>query len=306
MKYAFFVLLLATTSCWSQNYVDLFKFSYGQTLNNDFEGTPNSTQVSSFDIDFTVPLPIRDKHTFLTGATYNQNQLQLFPEAAVTHLHSTILKVGLASSYSDQWSSTVVLLPKIASDYGNISSDDFYVGAFAVVKYQKRENLLYRFGAYGSQEAFGFFTTPIFGWYYLSPSEKFEMDMSLPISADMNYRFSNFAVGIDYFGIGRGLNLTATNTPHVYVDVSSLEFSSYIQMGALDNSVLIRGKFGYSSNNFEVYNQGETIDLGLSAFAFGDDRTLLNPVIGGGFFFRLETLYRFNLPSAKKDVEPID
>lgn len=285
----------------AQDYVDLFKFSFGQTFNNEFEGTPNNTQVSSIDIDFTAPVPISEKHTFITGAIYNQNYLQLFPEADFTRLHSTALKLGIASTFSEKWSSTFVLLPKIASDYGNITSDDFYLGGFGVVKYQKKENLMYRFGAYGSQEAFGFFTTPIFGWYYLSASKKFEMDMSLPISADMNYRFTNFILGVDYFGIGRSFNLTKRNTPNVYVDVSSLEFASYVQFNTLNNSILLRGKFGYSSNNFEVYNQGETIDLGLSAFAFGDDRTLLNPVIGGGFFFRLETIYRFQLTNDKEE-----
>ena len=43
---------------------------------------------------------------------------------------------------------------------------------------------------------------------------------------------------------------------------------------------------GYSSNDFEVYQQGETVDLVVSAFTFGDDRTQLNPTIKGGIFFK--------------------
>ncbi len=299
--------LLCIGQLTAQNYADLLKVAYAQTFSNNFEGVPSSTQVTSADIDLTVPLVLNDQHVFITGGSFNYNQLQLYPEARESSLYSTLLKVGLASTYSEKWSSTLVLLPKVASDYENITGDDFYLGGFALLKYHKKENLIYRFGAYGSQEAFGFFATPIFGWYYLSNNGKFEMDMSLPISADMNYTFNRevFTLGVDYYGIGRSFNLTATNTPDVYVDVSSLEFASYLQYNGWDKSVLLRAKLGYSSNNFEVYNQGETIDLGLSAFSFGDDRTQLNPTISGGFFFRFEAIYRFHLPS-KEEVETID
>ena len=79
----------------------------------------------------------------------------------------------------------------------------------------------------------------------------------------------------------------------VYVDLASLEFASYLQFNALEKSVLLRAKFGYSSNNYEVYPNGQKIDLGLSAFSFGDDRTRLNPVLNGGFFLKFEAIYRF-------------
>ena len=209
----------------------------------------------------------------------------------------------MASTWSEKWSTTIVALPKIASDYENISGKDFYLGGFAVLKFQKKENLIYRFGAYGSQEAFGFFTTPIIGWYYLSPNQRFEMDMSLPIAADISYKLGAVSVGADYIGIGRSFNLTSNDMPDWYVDLSSLEFATYAQVGVLDKSVLLRGKVGYSSNNYEVYPQGEKIDLGVSAFSFGDDRTQLNPNLGGGIFLKFEAIYRFRLPNKKEIIE---
>lgn len=278
----------------AQNYVDLVRIGYGQTFNNDFDGTDSSTYVKNFDADLTVPIVLNDQHAFITGAVYSRNNLQLFPDAEFTSLHSTIVKLGLASTYNEKWSSTLVLLPKIASDYVNSSSDDFYFGGLGLLKYQKTEHLKYRFGFYGSTEAFGFFTTPIIGWYYLSPNSKFEMDVSLPIAADVNYTFGITTVGFDYIGIGRSFRITE-NDADVYVDLASLEFASYLQFNALEKSVLLRAKFGYSSNNYEVYPNGQKIDLGLSAFSFGDDRTLLNPELGGGFFLKFEAIYRFNL-----------
>jgi hypothetical protein len=298
-KLLFLICLIPFPVC-AQDYVDLLKIGYGQTFNNDFVDTSESTSVSSFDVDLTVPVVINSKHAFITGVSFSRNNLQLAPNAKNTSLYSTLLKLGVASTYNDTWSSTIVLLPKIASDYTNISGDDFYFGGFGLLKYQKSEHLKYRFGIYASTEAFGFFTTPIIGWYYLSPNNKFEMDVSLPIAVDINYTSGTLTYGIDYYGIGRSFRLyNDAEESSAYVDVSSLEFASYIQFNALEKSVLLRAKFGYSSNNYEVYSANDEIDLGLSAFAFGDDRTQLNPDISGGFFARIEAIYRFNLPSEK-------
>lgn len=303
MKKIILLVVLLPFSIFAQDYVDLLKIGYGQTFNNDFEGTGESTFVKSFDVDLTVPVVLNKKHAFITGAIYSRNNLQLFPNAETTSLHSTIVKLGLASTYTEKWSSTLVLLPKIASDYVNSSREDFYFGGFALLKYQKNEHLKYRFGFYGSTEAFGFFTTPIVGWYYLSPNSKFEMDVSLPIAADVNYTFGITTLGFDYIGIGRSFRITE-NDSEVYADVSSLEFASYLQFNALEKSVLVRAKFGYSSNNYEIYEEGERIDLGLSAFSFGDNRTQLNPTLGGGLFLRFEAIYRFDI-SESAPISPV-
>lgn len=298
MKPLLWCILFLGVSLQAQDYIDLVRIGYGKTLENNFENHLGTTSVSTFEADLSLPLPLSEKQALITGVIFGYNDLGLYPNTENTSLYSTTLKVGLASIYSEKWSSTLVLLPKLASDYHAISSDDFYLGIYALLKYQTQPNFIYRFGIYGSQEAFGIFTTPIFGWYYLSPSKKFEMDVSLPISADISYQLKGFRVGIDYFGIGRSYNLS--NDSQSYVDFSSLEFAAYAQMKFINTNFLLRGKIGYASNDFEVYAQGDEIDLGLSAFSFGDDRTQLNPSIGGSIFFKFELLYRFYL--SKKDA----
>ena len=303
-KHIFLFFILPWIS-FSQEYVDLLRIGFGQTLKNNFEGVESSTKVKSFEAGFTFPIVITENHALITGADFSHNNLQLFPEAEYTSLYSTNLKLGMASTWSEKWSTTIVLLPKIASDYKNISGDDFYFGGFALLKLKKNEKLKYRFGIYATQEAIGFFTTPILGWYYLSPNKRFEMDMSLPISADVSYKLGITTIGVDYFGIGRSYNVHYENAATVYADLSSLEFAGYLQFNAFKESVLLRAKLGYSSNNYEVYSKGETIDLGVSAFSFGDDRTQLNPELNGGIFFKFEAIYRFHLGqnSEKQETE---
>lgn len=296
---SFFFPLLGT----AQDYVDLFRINFGQTLNNDFEGVASSTYVKSFEAGFTAPLVLRKNHALITGVEFSRNNLQLFPEDKFTSLYSSTLKLGLASTWSKKWSTTLVLLPKIASDYKNISEDDFYIGGIALVKYKKSKHLIYRFGLYATQEAFGLFTTPILGWYYISPNKRFEMDMSLPIAADVSYKFGTVTTGIDYFGIGRSFNVHYTGQPTLYADLSSLEFAGYLQFNTLEESVLLRAKIGYSSNDYEMYAKGDKIDLGISAFSFGDNRSQLNPSIQGSVFVKLEAIYRFHLKPKQAERE---
>lgn len=285
----------------SQNYVDIIRIGYGETFNNTYVDTTGNTNVSSLEADITFPVVLNKKHALITGFNFSRNELQLIPNGEHTSLSSTVLKLGLASTFNEKWSSTLVLLPKIASDYEKITSDDFYFGGLALLKLQKTEQLKYRFGIYATSEAYGLFTTPIIGWYYLSKNSKFEMDVSLPIVADISYHFGKTSVGIDYYGIGRSFRLYGdSQDSEAYVDLSSLEFAAYFEYGLLQKSVLLRAKIGYSSNNFEVYTTDDTIDLGLSAFSFGDDRTQLNPDLNGGAYFKFEAIYRFHISSEKE------
>lgn len=64
--------------------------------------------------------------------------------------------------------------------------------------------------------------------------------------------------------------------------------------------MLLRLRDGYSTSNYEVYEVGDKIDFGLTTFSFGDNRTQLNPDISGGLLFKLEAVYRFNIPETKK------
>lgn len=304
MKNILLSILFLSFTLHAQDYVDIVKVGYGQTFNNNFEGSTHHTSIKSFDVDLTYPIVLSEQNALITGIAFSQNNLQLYPEANFTNLYSSTLKIGLASTLNDLWSTTVVLLPKFASDYQNITKDDFYMGGFAILKYKKKENLIYRFGIYSSSEAFGLYATPIIGWYYLSPNQRFEMDMSLPISGEMNYNVGVATIGFDYFGIGRSFRLYESNDQsNSYVDLSSLEFSSYVQLNTLENSVLFRAKFGYSSNDYEVYADDNTIDFGLAAFTFGDDRSQLNPNLKGGLFVKFEAIYRFQIKKEKTEIE---
>lgn len=302
MKKLFIFFLITPIFSLAQEHVDILKIGYSHTFDAKFDGTSESTDVKGFEAGVTYPIVLNDNYALITGVNFTTLNLKLAPNFSHTTLNSTLLKIGLSSIHSEKWSSTIIFLPKMASDYKNITSDDFYYGGYAVAKLKKRDNLIYRFGAYGSTEAFGFFATPILGLYYKSPNNRFEIDASLPIVADVNYSLGAVTVGFDYFGIGRSFNISQDEFSHLYVDQRPLEFASYLQYGILDNSILLRAKVGYTSNTHEVYEQGDKLDFRLSVFNFGDDRTQLNPDINGSVFVKFEAIYRIQFKKKEKEI----
>ena len=55
---------------------------------------------------------------------------------------------------------------------------------------KKRAELKFKYGVFVNNEKFGLAVIPIFGLYYLSPSKKFEANLTLPIVADINYKLN--------------------------------------------------------------------------------------------------------------------
>ncbi|MDG1328262.1 MAG: hypothetical protein P8P41_07455, partial [Flavobacteriaceae bacterium] len=209
MKQLIFCLVFLPITLIAQEYVDVFKFGYSYSDQAKFKDTNENTSINAFNAAVTLPIELSSKHVFLTGVDFSSHNLWLSPEYnQSTTIYNTIVKVGLATTFTEKWSTTLVLLPKIASDYKIISGDDFNFGIYAIAKLKKSEHFKFRFGLYASTELFGVFATPIIGAYYLSPHKRFEIDASLPITAAINYHFESVTVGFDYFAIGRSYNIS--------------------------------------------------------------------------------------------------
>lgn len=103
-----------------------------------------------------------------------------------------------------------MLLPKIASDFNAIGTNDFQFGGLVLLKYTKTKNLNYKFGLYTNTDFFGHFLVPLFGFYYLNSSEKFEAKVLLPRTVDLNYSiYKNMRLGIDFKGLIGSYNLNS-------------------------------------------------------------------------------------------------
>lgn len=297
-KLLFILFLLVSNLCSSQSYVDLFSINYGKSAATSYENGSQKTTITNLDADLTLPIELDEKYAIITGIDFSNNTLQLFPDSNYNNLYLTRIKAGINITHSEHWSGTYILLPKLSSDYINLSMDDFYIGGVAVLKYKKSKNLSYKFGLYASNEAFGLFISPLIGLYYLSPNSRFEMNLYLPNNADLNYSLTNKTkIGADFVARGKSFKLNTGGTRSSYAENNSLEFSSYLQNNSLIKNVLVRLKLGISTNSFEVYPIDQKIAFATTLFKFGDNRTQLNTNLSSSAFIKIEAIYRFDIAS---------
>lgn len=296
-----FVLLLICFQSNAQDYVDIVKISGNKTslgnIDTDFE-----SDVTNLNAELYYPTRINEDLILLTGFTVENTSLELFSGADQGSLLMTRLNVGFKYQLSEKWSGTYVLLPKLASDFDNVSGKDFQFGGLALFDYQYTDSWKLKFGAYVSSENFGATITPIVGVWHRSKNEKFYLNATLPIRMDANYAITNgLSLGLDLLTSIKSYNLSELNSDF-YVQEESIRFAFYGAYGFMENSLILRGKVGFDTTDYGLYGANDTIGAQVLTFAVsGDDRNRLNSEFEGALFFGADLLYRFDLSKEKKD-----
>lgn len=295
------LFLLLPFLCNAQEYIDLFSVNYSKSQKTTFENSSTDTSISTFQTNLTLPVVLNEKYVAITGVNFNSYSLQLFPDSSNNHLYSTTLRAGLSIKHSEHWTGVYLLLPKVASDYIQLSTEDFYFGGIALLKYKRDENFGYSFALYGSSEAFGITMTPLFGLYYHSPDKHFEMNLFIPNDADINYSLTDKTkIGFDFLGHGNSYKLTTDGIRSTYAENRSIDLSTYVQRALFNKKILLRLKTGYYLNQFNVYPIDQKLDLQILALKFGDNRSKLFEDSSNAIFFKMEAIYRFDLGTVKK------
>lgn len=279
----------------SQKYVDVAKFYFGNSSQNKFENSDSSTRIKELGLEITIPIVINPSDAILTGLVYERIQTRFFEKDPETTVSVIGLRAGLSKKHSDKWSGTYVLIPKLASDFDHIGSKDFQLGVIALLKYAKRTNKNYKLGIYYNSELFGPFIVPLFGIYYLSPDGKFETNLTLPFVADINYKLhQRLNVGLNFNGQVRSYHLTevpSTDKPG-YVVKATNELFSYLKFN-LTKSLSIQTRLGYSvGRSFRAYDENDKISFGSILIKVGDDRQQLNTDFSDGFIYQAMLLFR--------------
>jgi hypothetical protein len=280
----------------SQNYIDLAKFDYAVTSTNTFDTGTATTPLMEMNGDLTVPVVINEKFTFLPGVTYENTKASFDPGRATESITGLTLKLGMNINHNEKWSGTYILLPKISSDLKETNAKDFQMGAVVLMKNTKSERLNYKYGVYVNTDLFGPLIVPIFGIYYLNPTEKFEAKLLLPFAADFNYKVkNNFRYGLTFKGQVRTYNLNTplANENNRYLARSTNEVYTYVQY-ALDNGINFQLGVGRSiGRSYRIYNERTAVSLPL--VYFGDERKQLNTDFSDSWLFKATVFYRLNL-----------
>ena len=300
MKYFYFLLFTCIgVSVTAQNYVDIAKFHYANTPVNQFDSTTNGTRVQEYGLDFLYPIKLESGHAILTGFYAENISTQTSPENSnLTSVGTVLLKAGINFKHNEKVSTTLLFLPKISSDFKSLGAKDYQFGALALTKIKKSENFICQAGLYYNGELFGPFFVPILGFYYQSPNKKFETNVKIPVSVDLNYAMKPWLKGgLNFNAFVRTFHLNEPyqNNPDNYLTKTTNEIYGYLQFET-KKGIILQTKIGYSiGRNYRVYDIQDRITWGFSAFKFGDDRTQLNTDFADGMILKAKLIYRFHL-----------
>ena len=286
----------------AQNYIDLVKLDYAITPVNTFDTTTATTTLQEINGDLTVPIAINDRFAILTGVSYENFSASFNPGRKVESMTGITLKLGANIIHNKRWSGTYMLLPKVSSDLKKVSNRDLQLGGAVLMKHTKTDHFNYKLGVYANSELFGAFIVPIFGFYYLNPSEKFEAKVLLPLSVDINYSISKGArFGLNFKGQVRSYHV---NTPlgtetDRYLEKSANDLYAYFQYGTKSGLNFQMG-FGRSmARTYRIYD--EKVSFGMPLFYFGDNRTQLNSDFSDSWLFKVAIFYRLKLKETESN-----
>lgn len=280
---------------YSQNYVDIVKFSIHNTtlgtIENEYE-----TVIQNILLEVFYPKQLNEKIVLITGLTSENTTLNLTENSERTHLNMFRLNLGIKYQYSEHWFGTYVLLPKLASDFYSISSSDFQIGGLIVFDYQHNESKKLKFGLYSSTENFGLTLTPLLGLWHQSKNKKFYINATFPIRMDANFKLTkSFSVGSDLSTSLKSYNVSEFNSDY-YVQEESIRFAFYSALGLMNHSIILRGKIGFDSTDYGVYNRDDKLGVQVLAFPFRtDERNRLNTEFDSSLYIGFDAIYRFDL-----------
>lgn len=295
----FFVILFVGNMLHGQQYVDLIRITSSMTPENGFDSSSAKTFVRENLADITLPVKLHDSLALVTGFLYENLYAKPSEERnEYASVHGITFKMGLSMTHNDRWKSTMIFMPKLSSDLMKVNRNDAQFGGTLIFKYKKSDSFSWQFGGYFNTELFGPFFVPFLGLYYHSPNEKFEANVLLPASVDMNYTITpKLRFGGSFLSFVKTFHLHQQYgvSPTSYWNKSTNELFAYAQIEPF-KGFLIQGRAGYSvARRFSLYDTTDKIDGAIMAFKFGDDRIRRNQWFEDGAIFQVRLIYRHYL-----------
>ena len=176
----------------AQPFIDLFNAKV-QFFSPQEYSSENSSKLGGYQAEATFLLPMeqKNKDVILVGGDYTQLHFQTSGATDIhTDLYSTSLMLGADLGWKNpKWRTTLLILPKINSDYKDISMEDTQLGGLAMFCYKKKETLKYHFGIYYNREFFGDYFLPLLGidWKI---NEHINLFGDLPNNLNFEYKIS--------------------------------------------------------------------------------------------------------------------
>ena len=287
MRAAAVMLVFLPVLIKAQQFIDLAKVEYRNSPVNTFVDSIDSEfAIQNLDVNVLLPIELDSVNYFLAGMTYSDLYLDK------VNYQSRVVQLGWQHQWNKGWKSTILMLPKSSSDGGSMKARDFQLGGFLLISKERTADFSWRFGAYVNGDRFGPLTVPIVGFKWQA-DPTWQIDLALPIAATIRKTFNNnIMAGLVYSG--------RKFSYHRSIDDSYLEVGeNYLWAFAdiyLSRSLVINLRAGYSIlRDYQLFAEGEKVDISFGSFELGDDRTALSPSIGQSLSLQAGLIWRIDL-----------
>lgn len=300
------LLLILVGAVWSinaQETLDVLSVSGQFGSPQPYEGDSGSHGKASETgamINLVVPVVLNKKQIWYTSINYMQwsvNNDKSMPTdiANPIKIHGLILRTGLLQKLPNGNSIQAVFIPRLMSDFKNITANHFQFGGTFIYEKIYHDRLKIGYGVLYNQEAFGPNIVPLVNLEW-QISERWSMCGLLPIYSKIKYKLNeklNF--GMHHFGLVTSYRLGDKAYKNDYIERKSVDLGLFVRY-TIAGAIYVEGRYGYSfGRSYAQYDQDDQIDLALPLATLGDHRIQKNSDFNDGAYANIRLVYAIKL-----------
>ncbi len=308
MRYFTFLLLVIfiSDSAQSQETLDVFtlsgRYGFPQSYDSIYKSKANEYGAMAA---LVAPIKMNEKSIWYNSLNYFffhvGNDEDTPPEIMnPIDLHGIILRTGLYQKFSKDRAIQIFLAPRFMSDFKNVNSDHFQMGALFLYEKKFREGLKMGFGVMYNQEFFGPNLVPLVNldWQI---SDRWSIAGLFPIYGKVKYKVNGrFSTGWSHFGLITTYRLGDPAYEGDYMERKSIDETLFARYQLYGN-IFLEGRFGYTlGRSYAQYEADQKVDFTLPLVGFGDNRIQKNISFHDGFIASVRFIYNVPIENNKK------
>lgn len=299
------IIFIAAYSAVSQPFVDIVNVQYQRFPDAPYIDDSNTKlTVGQVTGNLFLPLQLKNNDVIILGGSFDKFTFKHSSDSVDgSNLYAISLQLGGIKQWNEKWSTLMLVIPRISSDFVEISQKHYQLGGAVLFTYTKSKTLKYKFGLYYNREFFGNFFMPLAGFEWKA-SERLNIFGVLPGNMNIEYKLNkNLYAGISYKSITTSYRLS-DSTDTYYVREGDRfwghwQLKGYFNFYPVKNVVLF-SEFGTTFwRSYEIYKNGrenkKTPITGPESF------NSVYRLFKNGIFFNVGIAFRVRLDQEQKE-----
>lgn len=161
----FCCLFVFIAQSYCQPFVDVLSLNH-QQLNTKTKNDSFKCKVNNIFAGIILPIKIDSNNYLIARANFEMLKSDISGNGVneTYTLKSFLIGIGWQHTFNSKISATLLVLPKITSDFKDEMNEKFFqYGATFLLQYKAKSNFRYKAGVYYNREPFGNFFVPLFG-----------------------------------------------------------------------------------------------------------------------------------------------